>query len=120
MFQSFETHILSTSSSPVSSQVAFTATKARKDKQVFTSEKKGFQGFTPISVTQTSNIISSNKRMSSNSTSGQQKRGALRTGEELIAAFKVFKSICQLCNKSGHSAYKCFKRFNADFQACSS
>lgn len=53
--------------------------------------------------------------MSSSSPSGQPKK-VLCTDEEVLAAFKVFKFICQLCNKPGHSAHKCFKRFNVDFR----
>lgn len=82
MLHSFEARILFASSSSVLSQVAFSATKAGKDKHVFTSEKKGFQGFTPIAVAQTSNTDSSNKNMSSSSTSGQTKK-VLCTDDEM-------------------------------------
>lgn len=40
----------------------------------------------------------------------------VRTEEELKEALSKFKSVCQICLKPGHSAHRCFKRFNREFK----
>lgn len=40
----------------------------------------------------------------------------VRTDEELEEAVTMFKHVCQIYLKPGHSAHRCFKRFNRDFK----
>lgn len=39
----------------------------------------------------------------------------VRIEEKWLEALKTFKTVCQLCWKPGHSAHRCFKRFNKEF-----
>lgn len=112
MLHNYESRI---SSSVITPQIAFAAMKFEKTKPTFSSKKNGL---IPTTITTSASINMLNKTSSFN-TSFVQTKQALCTDEEVQenvqAAFKMFKSICQLCDKPGHIVYRCFKRFDTVF-----
>lgn len=79
MLHSYDSWILLQDSQPSSSQVAFAVNKFGKNKQTFTSEKKGFNSATITIAAKTTAV---NKPTVSNLTQGKQ---SLCTDEEVMS-----------------------------------
>lgn len=115
MLHSYENRILLQGSTSSIQQVAFLANKATKQKQpkqVISSEN---HGFTPAVVSSALATEVENKLAISPSVSKPPIQFE-RTDEELKEALTKFKHVCLICLKPGHSAHRCFKRFNRDFK----